>query len=210
MEILWYSRKLIANSTKECDELVPNFVRPLVEMLDQNDVDFRFHFFRYSGPPPFLRLRIRGDESVIAQVEAFEEANLSRLGSKTEPEPYGTSSELGHPFQSEEDVEEAWRIYELASRIAMECAGGRFLSQRLRADNAVGVKLNHLFLNSVGYNIADEYNVHMSALRDRAVVLLMARHNLSESEVWSRFDDALSAFDQAIGGATATLQRALS
>lgn len=205
----WYSKKLIVGRPVERDALVPDFVRPLVQTLEGKGLRFRFHFFRYSGPPPYLRLRVRGDEPVLQEVERYERASLSRLGAHAEEEPYDVSSEMRSPFHSEEEVEKAWRIYEVASRIAMECGSDGFPPERLRGDYGIGVKLNHLFLNSIGYAVDEEYNVHRAALHDRAVVLLMIKHNLPDSEVLSRFSGRLIDFDRALDQATDILSRVL-
>jgi len=75
-------------------------------------------------------------------------------------------------------VEKAWDIYEVASRMALEVVAGCFSLNRLRESNyALGVRLSHLFLNTLGYNTGDEYMVHRFCLQERAATILGSSHD---------------------------------
>ena len=210
MNSQWYSRKLHVDSSDAIVRLIVGFVKPLVGKLDSEKAEFRFHFFRYSLPSWFLRLRIRGNDSVLRQVEEYERTNLSKFGARPEAEPYDLNVARNGPFRDDEEVEKAWCVFEIASRIALECVSQGFPSARLRDESyRVGVDLNHLFLNSMGYSVDEEYNVHRGAMNDRAVVLLMLKHGLSEAQVLMRFGNQLSRFNQLIDDATAVLNEGL-
>lgn len=176
MASTWYSKKLLTDTDGQLDGLVVSFVRPLVRELDASGSEYRFHFFRYSGPHPFLRLRIRGDEQVMRAVEMYEADNLGQLGSWSEPDPYSAELEIANGFRDVGEVEKAWTLYELGSRVAMETAANGFTIGRLReADYEIGVRLSHLFLNSMGYHTIDEFNIHLVAVDERARTALTSK-----------------------------------
>jgi len=206
----WYSKKLHVASRNEITGVVTGFIKPLIAKLDAEGAKFRFHFFRYSNASPFLRLRIRGDDSVLQVVEEYEKANLSVLGARSEPEPYDLTDALQGPFRDADEAEKGWLIYELASRIAMKLAAQGFSDVRLRDEGyRIGVSLNHLFLNSMGYAINEEYAVHRVAMTERALILLMLTHGRSEAEVRAQFATQLSEFNQLLDRATIVLKESL-
>jgi lantibiotic biosynthesis dehydratase-like protein len=205
----WYSKKLHVNSSDLMGGIVTGFIKPLISKLDEEGVDFRFHFFRYSTPTSFLRLRVRGNESVLREVEEYEQSNLGKFGGRSEAEPYNLDDALeGSPFKNADEMEQGWCICEMASRISLECAVQGVSMSRLRDHQyGIGVWLNHLFLNSVGYAVGEEYMVHRKAMYERAVVLLMSRHGISGQEALARYDANLSEFNRLIDQATAVLNQ---
>src|SRR2546430_8361152 len=128
----WYSKKLHVESYDALLPLVAGFVRPLIRSLDRTKAKFQFHFFRYSIPSSFLRLRIRGNKSVLHRIEKYELANLPKFGARSELEPYQLSDALAGPFRDADEVEKAWYLFELASRLSMENAVQGFSAKRLR------------------------------------------------------------------------------
>ena len=206
----WYSKKLHVSSRDAIAGIVTGFIKPLIAKLDEEGAEFRFHFFRYSNGSPFLRLRIRGESSVLGAVEEYEQANLSGLDANSEPEAYDLTDALQSGFRNADEAEKGWLIYEAASRIALETASQGFSEVRLREGNyGLGVGLNHLFLNSMGYSIGEEYLVHRLAMSERAVVLLILMRGQSEGAVRAQFATQLNEFNQLLDRATAVLNDCL-
>ncbi len=213
----WYSVLLIVGSEEEMNGLVLNYVAPLMEKLDEEGEEYLFHFFRYSArssdPGPFLRLRVRGPPPLRGVAESFEEEWAEKLQVSVQPEAYSVKSELyeGSAFKSEEDIEKAWRIYELGSRLAIAAARNSFSIDRLREDNhAIILKLNHLFLNSLGLNTVDERNTHLLGVLERSLALLSRGGELTSSQIWAQYEMELGQIRQKLVEISGIVNNALS
>jgi hypothetical protein len=218
MDKAWYSVLLITGKPEERDGLVLEYIVPLLDRLDSIGEDYLFHFFRYSGkrddPRPFLRLRVLGSPKVRDVAEGYQRKHAEEHGVlDVEPESYNAKLELGpdKPFKSEKEVKKAWNVYDMGSRLAIAVERNRFRPERLRDENCgIAVVLNHLFLNSLGLNIAEEYDVHFNCLIDRFIINIADRLGIRPAQVWERFGGEMQEVLKRLDEVTEILKRTAS
>lgn len=212
----WYSVLLITSTEEERDRLILDYIAPLVDKLDQEEVTSLFHFFRYGGrygdPRPFLRLRIFGPKTLRGIAENYQLEKAEKFGVKVEPEAYDVKSELGPEsiFVTEEEVKRAWVVYDTGSRLAISIEKNRFPIENLR-DRMYSriVKFSHLFLNSLGLNTLDEYYAHQRCTYDRSVILLTQGGRFTQEETLQQYSEELKEIRDRLAEITQTLNRAM-
>ena len=131
--------------------LILNFVKPVIEDLEDKDVLDTFHFLFEPGPRLLLRIQPKAENNV-QEIRETVRNFLTEIQGLIVQDP---AQELFTPYggEAEDFGEDGWmitkRVFEMGSRMAIGKLDQEFRKGRKFEEG----KLLHCFLNSIGHGI---------------------------------------------------------
>lgn len=148
MEVkLWF--KPIEDFNTLYKQLFLNFVKPVIEGIEQKDNLDTFHFF--FEPSPHFLLRIKPKDIILLDIKNLARKNLVNIESFIEEKPDEKTFSSKYQGEIEQYGEDGWKIakniFEIGSRVAIALYTPQFKGGK----EFTAGKFVHCFLNSLGY-----------------------------------------------------------